>query len=125
METQSKRTRRGGPAGLLAALILVVSVTAVDYPSSAVSAGETSPAPRFLGPVLSVRENGDTSYGRDGGFSVPLGNRSAFWIFGDSPRWRYVKGKWRLRGFVPGSTAAIAQEYTPNYLAARYFGGSA
>jgi hypothetical protein len=60
-----------------------------------------------VGPVVSRAENGTTSWGRDGGISVPLPNGRVFWIFGDTPRYSYLGGKWSLTGFIFGSSAGI------------------
>ncbi len=101
IRTRSVRRLWRGPWSLAAAMLLLVSLGTIATP-----AGATAPA-RFLGPVLSQRENPDTTFGRDGGFSVGLPNGSDFWMFADSPRYQFIRGKWRLTAFFPGSTAAI------------------
>jgi hypothetical protein len=112
MRTHWKRTRRS-PGAVVAALILLISAVALDAVGLSGAADGAAPAPaKFLGPVLSIRENGGTTIGRDGGFSVGLPNGQDFWVFADSPRYQFMRGKWRLTGFLGGSTAAMGK-YTP------------
>jgi hypothetical protein len=112
VRTQPNQPFRG-PWTLLAAGLVVVSVVALTAAQGAAGAGRGAKAPaRFLGPVLSQKENSGTSFGRDGGYSVALPNKTDFWIFADSPRWQFLHGKWRLTDFIPGSTAGIAP-FTP------------
>src|SRR6187399_2441982 len=93
---------------LIVAGLLVAALSA----SSIAAGGATNPAPKFRGPVLSRNESFLVSLGRDGGFSVGLPNGRDLWIFGDTPRYEYSKGAWRLTQFIGGSTAA-ARAYTP------------
>jgi hypothetical protein len=80
--------------------LVPVSVASTATPAQAASAS-------FVGPLLSNAENATTSWGRDGGFSVPLPNGRVFWIFGDTPRYTYSGGKWKLTGFLYGSSAGV------------------
>jgi hypothetical protein len=72
----------------------------------------THAAGKLLGPQLSRVETPTLSYGRDGGISVPLPNGKDFWIFGDTPRYDYIGGKWKLTNFIYGSSAAMVS-FTP------------
>jgi hypothetical protein len=83
-----------------------MSVASVGLPVNVEPAG-AGPTPKFLGPVLSIRENSETTFGRDGGFSAALPNGKAFWVFADSPRYQFIRGKWKLTGFIAGSTATM------------------
>jgi hypothetical protein len=41
-----------------------------------------------------------------------LPNGRNFWVFGDSPRFQWIKGRWRMNAFILGSTAA-QRRFTP------------
>ncbi len=105
------RSRGSTPYRSKAALVvaLVSLAGAVLYP---VSSSGASAQPTFLGPLLSRAETPTTSWGRDGGFSLPLPNGKDFWIFGDTPRYQFKNGAWTLTGFIQGSSAA-QRSYTP------------
>jgi hypothetical protein len=92
---------------LVALVCALMSVASLGLPVNVDTAG-AGPSAKFLGPVLSIRENSETTFGRDGGFSAPLPNGKTFWIFADSPRYQFIRGKWRLTAFVAGSTATMA-----------------
>ena len=47
--------------------------------------------------------------------SVALPDGRDFWVFGDTPKYRFAKGKWTIRGFVAGSSAA-AGPYTRGHI---------
>jgi hypothetical protein len=83
----------------LSALVSVV-VTSTATPAQAASAS-------FVGPLVSRAENANTSWGRDGGYSVPLPNGKVFFVFGDTPRYTYSGGKWKLSAFLYGSSAGV------------------
>jgi hypothetical protein len=107
--TRSNVAPRRGPSRIAAGLSAIVALaSAIGLPSNFTAAGADPPPPRLLGPVLSVRENPGTTIGRDGGFSVPLPNGYDFWVFADTPRYQFSRGKWKLTGFIAGSTAAMA-----------------
>ena len=106
--TGSDRRRRATRAGsALAAAVLAISATVALPAASGAASG-----PKFLGPVLSRTETPNMSLARDGGLSLPLPNGRDFWIFGDSPRFQWVKGRWKIAGFILGSTAA-QRKFTP------------
>jgi len=67
--------------------------------------------PQFLGSLLSSVESRTLSWGRDGGYSVPLPNGKVFWIFGDTPRYEYKDGRngkmWYMTYFITGNTAGM------------------
>jgi hypothetical protein len=75
-------------------------------------AGSAPAPPKILGPVLSRAENPNVTLGRDGGFSTSLPNGYDFWVFADTPRYKFSSGKWQLVSFIPGSTAGMAK-FTP------------
>ncbi len=102
----TRRIRRTFAA--LSSTVLVLG-TAVALPGSAV--GATRP-PKLLGPVLSRVENPKTSLARDGGFSLALPNGFDFWVFADTPRYEFRKNRWKIAGFITGSTAGMAK-FTP------------
>jgi hypothetical protein len=102
------RTTAAAVVGLLA----VVVATCVPMTASSASTAATprfSP-PAFLGSLIAMDDTATLSWGRDGGYTVPLPNGRTFWVFADSPRWQFQKGKWTLTGFVRGSSAGI-QDY--------------
>src|SRR5947207_7159202 len=95
---------------LLMAMSALASLAVGQSPSGAAGATAASPhasAPSFVGPLISRAENAVTSWGRDGGFSVPLPGGRDFWIFGDTPRYQYQSGRWRLTYFIYGSSAGV------------------
>ena len=105
-ETRRPRvTTRVG--SVLAAAVLSISGT-LAFPA----ASDAASGPRFLGPLLSHAETSNITWARDGGISVPLPNGTDFWIFGDSPKYQWSKGAWRLKTFIQGSTAA-QRRFTP------------
>jgi hypothetical protein len=67
---------------------------------------------KFIRPLVSSAENATTSWGRDGGISVALPGNKVFWIFGDTPRYTYSHGTWKLSAFIYGSSAGIGS-YSP------------
>jgi len=85
---------------VLATALIALSATLV-LPAAAGAAG----GPTFLGPLLSRAETPTTSWGRDGGVSLALPNGKDFWIFGDTPRYQWSNGQWRLTAFIQGSSA--------------------
>jgi hypothetical protein len=89
------------------ALVAVAATVVVPRPAPV----EAAPSAQFHGPLLSYAENTNTSWGRDGGFSVPLPNGTDFWVFADTPRYEYKDG-WKLTAFIPGTTAAVGK-FTP------------
>ena len=94
-------------AGALVAAVLTISGMVV-FPATSGAAS----APKLLGALLSRTETPTMSLARDGGVSLPLPNGRDFWIFGDSPRFQWVKGRWKIAGFILGSTAA-QRKFTP------------
>jgi hypothetical protein len=80
--------------------LVPVAVTSTATPAQAASAS-------VIGPLLSRAENPNTSWGRDGGYSVALPNGKVFWIFGDTPRYSFQNNKWQLTAFIYGSSAGI------------------
>lgn len=99
-DADRRRAARRSVVAWLAALVATMAAVTFPSPSGATS-GTT-----FLGPLLSHAETTNTTWGRDGGFSVPLPNGKDFWIFGDTPRYQWQNGAWTLTGFIQGSTAA-------------------
>jgi hypothetical protein len=97
-------TRAG--SALTAAMLAISAALAFPAASGAAS------GPKFLGPVLSRTETPTMSLARDGGLSLPLPNGRDLWIFGDSPRFQWVKGRWKIAGFILGSSAA-QRKFTP------------
>ena len=86
-------------------MLVPVVVGATSTSARAESAASPRAAsPSFVGPLISHAENATTSWGRDGGITVPLPNGRDFWIFGDTPRYQYVSGKWKLNAFIYGSS---------------------
>jgi len=98
-------THRGG--GRLRRSALALLLVALVIGSGVMPVGAASSAPKFLGAVVSKSESPTVTLGRDGGFTVPLPNGKDLWIFADTPRFEYSKGKWRFRSFIPGSTAGL------------------
>ncbi len=90
--------------GALLVAIMTCAALVVGFSPSRASAG--TPKPTFIGPVLTADESPTISWGRDGGISVPLPGGRDLWIFADTPRYQYMQGKWKLSGFVYGSSAA-------------------
>jgi hypothetical protein len=103
-------THRGGGRLRRTALALLLVMLVVG--SGVMPVGAASSAPKFLGPVTSKAEGPNVTLGRDGGFTVPLPNGKDLWIFADTPRFEFTQGKWRFRGFIPGSTAGL-MPFTP------------
>jgi hypothetical protein len=60
-----------------------------------------------VGPLLSRNDTAEVSIGRDGGITVPLPNGRDLWVFGDTPRYEFREGAWKLTGFIQGSSAGI------------------
>jgi hypothetical protein len=87
---------------LIATLCALAPVVVASTATPAEAAGAS-----LVGPLVSQAENASTSWGRDGGFSVPLPNNKVFFIFGDTPRYSYFNGKWSLTAFIYGSSAGI------------------
>jgi hypothetical protein len=86
-----------------------VLATSLSLPTTA---GGATAGPKLLGPVLSRVENAKTTLTRDGGFSTPLPNGYDFWVFADTPRYVFRNNRWRVSGFITGSTAGMAR-FTP------------
>ena len=103
-------THRGGSRLRRSALAL--GLAAVMIGSGVPPVGAASSAPKFLGAVVSTAESPTVTLGRDGGFTVPLPNGKDLWIFADTPRFEFTQGKWKFRGFIPGSTAGL-MPFTP------------
>jgi hypothetical protein len=91
----------------MAAALLAFSATLVVPAVAGAASG-----PTFRGPLLSVKETPSVSWARDGGVSLGLPNGKDLWIFGDTPRYQWSNGQWRLTAFIQGSTAA-QRAYTP------------
>jgi hypothetical protein len=91
---------RLGVAGILATSCIAVAML------GPVTAGAAQKSPTLLGPILTKDETKTNTIARDAGISVALPNGHAFWVFGDTPRYGFVKGKWVLKQFVAGSSAA-------------------
>jgi hypothetical protein len=90
-----------------AAAVLAFSATVVFPAVSGAASG-----PTFLGPLLSQAETPSITWARDGGISLPLPNGKDFWIFGDTPRFQWYGGAWRMTAFLQGSSAA-QRAYSP------------
>jgi hypothetical protein len=90
-----------------ATIALFTVVCALAPVTIASTATPADAAATLAGPLISKAENATTSWGRDGGLSVPLPNGKVFWVFGDTPRYTYSSGKWKLTGFIYGSTAGL------------------
>jgi hypothetical protein len=90
-------------------LLAVVAATSVPMTASSAStaASPRFAAPTFLGSLVAMDDTATLSWGRDGGYTVPLPNGRTFWVFADTPRWQFQKGKWNLTGFVRGSSAGL------------------
>lgn len=88
---------------LAGALVTSCLVVALALPAPAGAAGKPT---RMLGPILTRDERPTVTLGRDGGVSVALPGGQDLWIFGDTPRYQFAKGKWKIKGFVTGSSAA-------------------
>src|SRR6476646_10122657 len=84
-------------------LVAVGAVSSAAAPGNVRSPSAT--AASFLGPLNSKVETATTNWGRDGGISVPLGGGRAFWVFGDTPRYQFIGGHWKLNKFVYGNSA--------------------
>lgn len=80
---------------------------ALPKAAQADAAAPRAASPRFVGALVSHAENATTSWGRDGGLTVPLPNGKDFWLFGDTPRYTYQGGRWRLTAFLYGSSAGM------------------
>jgi hypothetical protein len=85
--------------------LALVCICTSGLVTAATTAGASS-GPTLKGPILSRAENPSTSWVRDGGVSLPLPNGKDFWIFGDSPRYHWSNGGWKMNAFIYGSTAA-------------------
>jgi hypothetical protein len=106
------RARGALAVGLLLLVAAACSSTPVATPTPAPPLIIREPA-TFIGPVVSTQETATQSLGRDGGLSVPLPNGKVFWIWGDTPTYKFEADKaWHLRGFIQGSSAGIG-DYTP------------
>jgi hypothetical protein len=108
------------------AIAMAMSCVAVVLAIASVPAGAAAQKPtKFLGPVLTRSETSTVTLARDAGMSVALPNGRDFWVFGDTPRYHFAKGKWTNRGFVAGSSAAdgpYARGHIPKPLNEVYLG---
>ncbi len=95
---------RGSRSRARIALLIAASALVPVVVGSTANIAEAASA-SFLGPPVSRAENATTSWGRDGGISVPLPDGRVFFIFGDTPRYTYTGGQWKLTGFIFGSSA--------------------
>src|SRR4051812_671286 len=109
----SSDARTRGRFGILAITVAVAVLAAL----LAVPAGADPTPTTFLGPVLTRDENPVQTSGRDVGFSVPLPNGEALWIFGDTSTVEYAGGAWKMTHFIAGGSAAIGP-YTPGHVPA-------
>jgi hypothetical protein len=87
---------------MLAPIVVGAASTSARAESAA---SPRAASPTLVGPLISHAENTVRSWGRDGGITVPLPNHRDFWIFGDTPRYQYEGGRWRLTAFIYGSSA--------------------
>jgi hypothetical protein len=99
----------------IAVLLAVGALVPVVGASPAHAAG-----PSFVGPLVSNAESGTTSWGRDGGMTVPLPNGRDLWLFGDTPRYQWVGGHWKLNAFIYGSSAGLVP-YTRGHAPGKAF----
>jgi hypothetical protein len=90
-------------SALIAIEIGAASTSALAGPAAAPRAAPAS----FLGPLLSRAETTQITWGRDGGFSVPLPGGKDFFVFGDTPQYTYKSGSWKLTAFITGSSAGM------------------
>jgi hypothetical protein len=86
---------------VLAASCVALAIVAPIHADAATQKPTT-----LLGPVLTRDETSTSTLARDAGMSVALPNGHALWVFGDTPRYQFVKGKWVIKNFVAGSSAA-------------------
>jgi hypothetical protein len=94
------------------AAVVVVTCTALASSSYASGAGAPRVAgPSVLGPLVAADDTPTLSWGRDGGAAVPLPNGKMFWVFADTPKWKYQRGAWKVTDFVHGSSAGV-QDFT-------------
>lgn len=84
---------------------IVVAACVLTSTAVGIGASDAAPGPTYLGPLNSRVETATTSWGRDGGISVPLPGGRDFWVFGDTPRYQFINGKWKLNQFIFGSSA--------------------
>jgi hypothetical protein len=113
------RPTLGVGVGFLA-IILACSIPMT--PSFA--SGAASPrvgSPTLLGSLVAIDDSSTSSWGRDGGITVPLPNGQDLWVFADTPRWQFKAGRWQLSGdFIRGSTAGMMKYTTGQRPTARF-----
>jgi hypothetical protein len=89
------------------ALAVAITLLAVLVSCSGPRTSSGNGSAAFLGPILGRDESSTLTLSRDGGTSVALPNGSDFWLFGDTPRFQYEQGAWRMTNFVYGTSAGI------------------
>jgi hypothetical protein len=75
----------------------------------------------IVGNLVAMDDSLTTSWGRDGGVTVPLPNGQDLWLFADTPRWQFGSGSWRMTASVRGSSAGmvkftVGQRFTARFL---------
>jgi hypothetical protein len=104
------RSKTRSTFGVAIGLLAVVMACAVPMSSSSASDFAAPRAASPAGALVAQDDSAVLTWGRDGGISVPLPNGRTFWVFADTPQWKFAKGTWRLTGFIRGSTAGM-QDY--------------
>ena len=103
--------RRSHTRSALAAAITTCVAIAISFSFSSPAGSTNAAKPKFIGPVLGRDESSTLTLGRDNGISVALPDGRDFWLFGDTPRFQYEQGAWRLTDFIYG-TSAGEENYT-------------
>jgi hypothetical protein len=92
----------------LAVMLACAVPTTSSFANSAASPRASSPT--LLGSLVAADDSSTSSWGRDGGVTVPLPNGQDLWIFADTPRWQFNAGRWALSGeFIRGSSAGMVK----------------
>jgi hypothetical protein len=102
----------GAGVGFVAALLACSVPAAASFASGAASPRAGSPT--VLGSLVAMDDSSTSSWGRDGGITVPLPNGQDLWLFADTPHWQFKGGKWQPVEFIRGSSAGLV-----NYTAGR------
>ena len=98
--------RTGSRPKTAIAVTMALSCLAAVFAIAPAGAATQKPT-KLLGPVLTRDETSTVSISRDGGVSVALPGGKALWIYGDTPRHVFSKGRWKVANFVTGSSASI------------------
>jgi hypothetical protein len=103
-------------------LLAVIAATAVPMTASSASpaASPRAGAPTLLGSLAAIDDSKTSSWGRDGGISVPLPNGQDLWLFADTPGWKFKGGTWQLTDFIRGSSAGMVKFTQGKRFTARY-----